>query len=77
MNCDRKELEKIDKSYKKLTGKILGLSEAVFKQDMSNDKWENYRKLLLDVVNNEARYLIADLEGRNYYKLEVRSGKNE
>ena len=76
MRYKKEVLEDIESSYKKLTGRILGLSEAFFKDNVDSNKWENYRKLVLDNINSESRQMIARLEGRNYYDLKARRNNN-
>lgn len=72
MRYKKEVLDNITSSYKKLSGRILGLSEAFFKDAVDEKKWESFRKLVLDNINSESRQMIAKLEGRNYYEFKVR-----
>ena len=76
MRYKKEVTDGISSSYKKLTGRILGLSEAFFKDEVDSGKWESYRKLVLDTINSESRQMMAKLEGRNYCEFKVRSGKD-
>ena len=77
MRYKKEVAENIISSYKKLSGKILGLSEAFFKDAVDDNKWENYRKLVLDNINSESRQMMAKLEGRNHYEFKVRRREDE
>ena len=63
----KKLLDEIDDSYTKLSGRTLGLSEGFFKDIISQERWNLYRKLILDMINVEKKYIKAKLEGKNYY----------
>ena len=60
-------LSEIEDSYTKLSGRTLGLAEGFFKDSMPQEKWNMFRKLILDMVNIEKKYIKAKVEGKNYY----------
>jgi hypothetical protein len=70
MDFDKDGLKNdVDASFSRLTGQVLQLSEGFFKEYISEDKWRGFRKLFLDLVNTEQRYIDAKFKGKNYYKL--------
>ena len=72
---ERKELNKkelvqeVNNAFNKIIGEVLEIAEGFYKKDMGVDKWNSFRKLVLDFGNAHRRYVEAKIEGRNYYHL--------
>jgi len=73
---DDKDIKsEISDSYRKLSGCFLELSEGFFRENVSKEKWTGFRKLVLDLVNGESRYISARIDGKYYYNFKIGSKK--
>lgn len=73
MTSDKTDLiQDVNNAFRKLSGCLLELSEGFFKENSDQKKWTGYRKLVLDMINAEQRYIVAKLEGKNYYHFVVK-----
>jgi len=67
----------VSSSFSRLIGEFLELSEGFFKEKVELSKWNGFRKLVLDLGNANRRFIVAKLEGRNYYILIPRKGEKD
>ena len=58
--------KEVSSSYSRLIGGFLELSEGFFRTPEEEKKWSSFRKLVLDLGNNNKRLIVERLEGRTF-----------